>query len=157
MVATTACTCCTWEPRTRFCPSTPARCPLSTLERSGRLSTTATLGCGRRPEAARTSRRSSWTLASQQPAARRAAHLLVDRFPRREVAGQPSARRTRAHDRAHRIEDLTPLVAPWRCGLGQQAQIGRDERPVFITDITDITDITGRGASVHPPILRARR
>ena len=54
MVSTTACT---LEPRTRLCPSTPARAPLSTVERKVRLSTMATLGCGRRPAAARTSRR----------------------------------------------------------------------------------------------------
>src|SRR5262245_12598142 len=41
-------------------------------------------------------------------------------------------------------------MAPLCCRLGQQAQVGRDELPFFLADIA------GRGACVHPPILRAR-
>jgi hypothetical protein len=72
--------------------------------------------------------------------------LLIYRLPRRKVRRQPSPaspRRTCPHDVAHRVEHVAQVVATLGYGLGQQAQIGGDKGPFFITDFAGI------GTSAH--------
>jgi len=128
-------------------------CPLSTLHRRAQRATIDDDSAGLRAASGRRPHEQAQIMDDgfKAPSGDPAAHLLVDRLPRRKVGRRPAPRRAGAHHGAHGVEHLAQVMATLRCGLGQQAQLGRDKSPFFITDIAGI------GASGHPPSLRAWR
>ncbi len=130
---------CRFPPLTFLPGSKPRPSPPTPMVLTDCESAIPALGCGSRPMRTRVLRRSASYSLSQVPSRRQRrkpeAEVVVDRLPRREVAGKQAAKRRRSLGRRRRRRGSHARGRVWGGRWSSERARGLDAGPLFVGEV----------------------